>query len=101
MSLPSRSRCVERFHPEFRDRYWVKDLKKVKRRGENLGRVLIVDDTPRKLERNFGNAIYVRAFEGDSHDQELRLLQTYLQSLATCSDFRQVEKRNWRSVANG
>jgi RNA polymerase II subunit A small phosphatase-like protein len=98
----ARERCTARYHPERMERYWVKDLKKVKRLGYDLGRVLMVDDTPSKLERNFGNAVYVRSFEGDLGDDELPRLATYLLSLADWAkspgaDFRRVEKRGWRS----
>ncbi len=92
----SRSRCVHRYHAERQEAYWVKDLKKVKRRGEDLRRVLIVDDSPEKLQRNYGNAVYVRPFEGDPTDRELEQLAPYLLSLADCGDFRRIEKRGWR-----
>ena len=92
-----RDRCVQRYHPEWQTSYWVKDLKKVKRRGFSLDRVLMVDDTPQKLERNYGNAIYIRSFEGDRTDNELQRLAPYLLSLADCPDVRAVEKRGWRS----
>ena len=87
----ARERCTARYHPERMERYWVKDLKKVKRLGYDLSQVLS------KLERNFGNAVYVRSFEGDARDAELPRLATYLVSLAGCADFRRVEKRGWRS----
>lgn len=94
-----RDRCVQRYHPEWQSSYWVKDLKKVKRAGYDLDRVLIVDDTPRKLERNYGNAVYVRSFEGDQSDNELQQLAPYLMSLADCPNVRTIEKRGWRSRA--
>jgi RNA polymerase II subunit A small phosphatase-like protein len=74
----------------------VKDLKKVKRKGYDLGRVLIVDDTPQKVERNFGNAVYVRPYFGDPEDNELAQLAPYLESLRACGNVRAVEKRGWR-----
>ncbi|MCA9148118.1 MAG: HAD family hydrolase [Planctomycetales bacterium] len=52
----SRARCVQRMHPEFMEAYYIKDLEKVKRFGYPLERVLVVDDTPLKLCRNYGNA---------------------------------------------
>ena len=62
----SRGRCVRRYdHEQFED-YHVKDLKKVKRLGYRLERVLIADDTPRKVHRHYGNAVYVPPFLGDS-----------------------------------
>jgi RNA polymerase II subunit A small phosphatase-like protein len=92
----SRGRCVRRFDPETREDYFVKDLRKVKRLGYDLRRVLVVDDTPRKAERNYGNAVYVRPWLGDPDDDELELLGRYLSSLHAVPDVRLVEKRGWR-----
>lgn len=93
----SRERCVRRFDPELQEHYFVKDLRKVKRIGFDLARVLIVDDTPKKLERNYGNAVYVKPFLGDSDDDELPWLAAYLRTMVTADDVRQIEKRGWRS----
>lgn len=94
----SRDRCVQKYHPERLESYFVKDLKKVKRLGFDLRRVLIVDDTPEKVERNFGNAIYVTPFYGDQADTELAQLGQFLALLSTTSDVRSIEKRGWRSL---
>lgn len=95
----SRSRCVQRFDGERHEQYFVKDLKKVKRLGFDLARVLIVDDTPKKVERNYGNAIYVLPFVGDTRDCELPRLARYLRRLAAVEDVRLIEKRGWRTSA--
>lgn len=80
------------------DEYFVaKDLYKVKRKGFDLAQVLIVDDDPRKVAKNYGNAIYVDEFEGDLADTTLAELAQYLKHLAGESEFRCVEKRRWRS----
>ena len=60
---------------------YVKDLKKVKRLGYRLERVLIADDTPRKVRRHYGNAVYVPPFFGDPEDGTLPRLAGYLISL--------------------
>ena len=91
-----RDRCTDRYDPEHQCRYWIKDLKKTKRAGFPLERTLMVDDTPSKLERNFGNAVYVSPFTGDPNDTELRQLGPFLLSLADCRNVRGVEKRGWR-----
>lgn len=91
-----RSRCVRRFDPETRDDYFVKDLRKIQRNGFSLDRILAVDDTPQKLERNYGNAIYIRPYQGEEEDGELILLARYLSSLHTCDNVRTLEKRGWR-----
>lgn len=93
----SRTRCVYRLDPEWRADVWLKDLRKVKRKGYDLDRVLIVDDEPAKLARNYGNAIYVTPFEGNRNDSELPLLFKYLKDLRHTPNFRAVEKRGWRS----
>jgi TFIIF-interacting CTD phosphatase-like protein len=92
-------RCTRRFHPETQDHYWVKDFKKVKRAGFALEHVLMIDDTPEKLERNYGNHLRVRPFEGQADDTELRDLIPFLNRMLLVEDMRSVEKRNWRQFA--
>jgi RNA polymerase II subunit A small phosphatase-like protein len=92
----SRERCTNRWDQELQEHYWVKDLKKVKRAGHDLERVLIVDDTPKKIERNYGNLVLVREFTGDPGDDELAPLADYLVSIAGLSNLRDMDKRNWR-----
>lgn len=92
----ARDRCVQQYDPEWQSSYWVKDLKKVKRLGYNLDRVIFVDDTPKKLERNYGNAVYIESFTGDVEDRELELLAPFLVSLADSDNVRVLEKRGWR-----
>jgi RNA polymerase II subunit A small phosphatase-like protein len=93
----ARERCITRRNLETFETEYIKDLKKVKRAGYDLARVLIVDDTWHKVARNYGNAIYVAPFGGDSADAELPLLRKYLESLVGCQNFRAIEKRGWRS----
>ena len=89
-------RRTNRWDQELQEHYWVKDLKKVKRAGHDLERVLIVDDTPKKIERNYGNLVLVREFTGDPGDDELAPLADYLVSIAGLSNLRDMDKRNWR-----
>lgn len=91
-----RDRCTRGLDPERQSGEWLKDLRKVKRLGYDLRRVLIVDDTPRKVARHYGNAIYVRPFVGDEADEELRGLAQYLPTLLDTADVRRLEKRDWR-----
>jgi TFIIF-interacting CTD phosphatase-like protein len=94
-----RDRCTRRMHPELMETIFIKDLKKVKRLGYDVRRVLVVDDSPEKTSRNFGNAIYMQAFEGSEDDRELPRLQAYLESIRHAEDYRTIEKRGWRSRA--
>jgi carboxy-terminal domain RNA polymerase II polypeptide A small phosphatase len=75
---------------------YAKHLKKLKRRGYDLRQVLIVDDTPAKVRNAYGNAIYVRPFQAEEEDDELRLLSDYLVQLKDREDMRRIEKRRWR-----
>lgn len=92
----SSERCTQRTNLDTYERYTVKDLKKIKRLGISLDRVLMVDDSPEKLERNYGNHVWIRPFEGDPEDSELPPLARYLESISDVPDFRRIEKRHWR-----
>jgi len=96
----ARDRCTPRMHGETLETVYIKDLKKVKRLGYSLDRILFIDDTPDKMARNYGNAIYVTPFEGDDEDNELEQLFEYLHSIQNEQNFRKVEKRGWRSRVN-
>jgi RNA polymerase II subunit A small phosphatase-like protein len=58
--------------------------------------VLIVDDTPEKCLRNYGNAIYPRPYDGEVDDDELPHLMRYLMHLKDEASVRRIEKRRWR-----
>jgi TFIIF-interacting CTD phosphatase-like protein len=93
----TRERCIRRYDSEQEGYGWVKDLKKVKRHGFPLERVLMVDDTPGNLTRQYGNYIRVAPYLGDENDRELALLARYLQELRGVENVRMVEKRGWWS----
>jgi hypothetical protein len=79
---------VRRYDFEAFEDEFLKDLKKVKRAGHRLERVLVVDDT-------LGNAVYVPPFLGDPADEVLPRLARYLVSLRDVPDVRAVEKPGW------
>ena len=91
-----RERCIQRMDHERFETIYIKDLRKVKRLGFDMRRILFIDDTPSKMSRNYGNAIYVSPFEGAA-DDELAGLQRYLGSIRTADNYRNMEKRGWRS----
>lgn len=103
-----RNRCTYRrdlrinesgyYDDDLNDHYhYSKPLKKLKKRGYQLEKILIVDDSPHKVSDNYGNAIYPTAFMGDFEDQELKLLARYLKTLKTEDNVRIIEKRNWQN----
>lgn len=92
----SRERCTMRFDAEQHDYEWAKNLDKLKRRGYRLEHVVMLDDTPAKLSRHYGNLVRVKPFYGDLDDRELAQLQEYLPTLKDTANVRAVEKRFWR-----
>jgi RNA polymerase II subunit A small phosphatase-like protein len=97
----ARDRCIQRLDSETMAIYYLKDLKKVARLGYPLERILFVDDSPEKLSRNYGNAVYVKPFFGAADDAELPLLLQYLESIREVENFRTLEKRGWRAKIGG
>lgn len=93
----SRDRCVQKFDPEYYEYVFVKDLGKVKKKGFKLESILVLDDTPKKLMRHYGNLIQIIPFEGDKTDRELLLASKYLKSLSKIKNVRSIEKRGWRN----
>jgi Dullard-like phosphatase family protein len=93
----ARSRCTLNFDHDERTHLHVKNLKKVKKIGFSLEEILVVDDTPQKWARQYGNLVRVSEFEGDSNDTELLDLIPYLEYLKSVPNVREVEKRGWRS----
>jgi len=102
-----RSRCV--YSPDYKkaeemgyfDPYnhyeYIKPIAKLKGRFPvHRNKILIIDDTPRKSSRNYGNAIYPKEFNGDMTDNELLMLSEYLKTLKDLDNVRSVEKRFWR-----
>jgi len=77
--------------------HYIKRLKKIKPLGFKLEKTLIVDDTPHKSKENYGNAIYIKEFNGETEDNELQILEEYLLEIKDCDDVRNIEKRGWRT----
>lgn len=76
---------------------YIKNLKKLKRKGFTMKRILIIDDTPFKCELNYGNAIYPSEFKGAANDDELFWLGRYLEGFKDVADVRTIEKRHWNN----
>lgn len=92
----ARERCTRVFDAEYQSVTWEKNLKKVKRRGDALDRILMIDDTPAKLRKSYGNLVRVQPWYGAADDDELRRLARYLNKICHAESFRQIEKRGWR-----
>lgn len=99
--LWSAERCTQHFDHETRNRNTIKKLRKVRGQGYDLGRVVMVDDSPEKHVRNYGNLIPVAPFLGDHSDCELPAVAAFIHSLAAHPNVRSVEKRFWRKGRAG
>lgn len=96
----SRKQCSRQMDDELRDLFWVKDLKKIRRCGYDLERVLVLEDDPRTMQRSYGNLISIRPFRGDPSDKELLILIPFLERISQVENVRVIEKRNWRTFAD-
>jgi len=89
----SSARCTRRFNHETWREDSIKDLRKVKRAGFALDRVLAIDDSPEKFCRHYGNHLVVRPFLGDPEDSHLRELLPFLDWIREQPGVRGIEKR--------
>ncbi len=94
--LWSRERCTRAYNPNTMETYYIKNLSKLKRQGYRLENIIMVDDTPMKLQKNYGNLIRIEEWLGNSEDKELLRLMKYLADLKEVENIRTVEKRGWQ-----
>lgn len=91
-----RSKCSLKRDLTFDTYFFEKRLDKLKKKGFGLEQILVVDDSPSKSRTNYGNAIYIKEFAGDTSDKELQFLYNYLLTLKEVDNIRTIEKRGWR-----
>jgi carboxy-terminal domain RNA polymerase II polypeptide A small phosphatase len=92
----SSQRCTLGRDLETGDYQTFKKLDKLKAKGYRLESIIAVDDTPKKHGKNYGNLVTVAEYVGQSGDDELLHLMSYLKYLETVPNIRTVEKRGWR-----
>lgn len=92
----SRQHCIPAHNWETREDHWIKDIKRLRRKGYATDSILVVDDTASGYSRSYGNLVVVQGFVGDANDDELKYLSQYLERLTTVQNVRAIEKRNWR-----
>ncbi|OGF63794.1 MAG: hypothetical protein A2Y62_09175 [Candidatus Fischerbacteria bacterium RBG_13_37_8] len=90
-------RCTKAFDHLTKSLRFIKDLKKVKRKGYSLQDVIVIENNPSNISRQYANVIPVISFIGDPSDNELLQLMTYLDYLKAVEDVRKIEKRDWKN----
>lgn len=92
----SRERCTPVLSSHG-DGYYVdvKDLRKVRRLGYALDGVLMIDNTPGCLRRNYGNCVPIPSFTGNPLDDYLERVWPYLLEWFAAPSVRPIEKRAW------
>lgn len=93
----SRLRCTFRYDPELQENYFEKMMSKVRRRGYDLAKVIVVDDSPENWRNSYGNLVRVKPFFGEMDDNELQKLIVYLDRLKAVENIRKTEKRMWQN----
>ena len=77
--------------------HYLKDLSKLKKFGYPKEKIIVVDDSPEKWKRDYGNLICIPPFTGDLSDKYLLKLIDYLEELKYTDNIRKIEKRYWLS----
>lgn len=90
-------RCTKVFNPELHNFSYIKKLKKLKRKGYKLEEVIMIDDTPSKLRKNYGNLIVIDEYCAQNDDKELLRIIKYLYDLKNEPNIRIIEKRGWKN----
>jgi len=65
------SRCVQKVDPKSHGYVYVKDLRKVMKHGYTVDEIIMLDDSPEKLQRQPTRHLGVPAFSGDPADTAL------------------------------
>ena len=94
----SRLKCTKVYDPELREIYSIKNIRKLTKKGYRKEDIIIIDDSRKTFERNYGNAVLVREYEGQENDQELPKLLSFLETIGAVEDVRKIEKRDWRDA---
>ncbi|WP_051057609.1 HAD family hydrolase [Herbaspirillum huttiense] len=74
-------KCVQKVDSRTNGYVYIKDLRKVMKHGYQVEEILIVDDSPEKIQRQPRSHLVVEPFHGDRQDQELRTVITTLAQL--------------------
>ena len=75
---------------------YKKNISKLRKRGWNMERILMIDDKPEHID-SYGNVIKVDPFYGDENDSELLKVEKYIKSIMNNSNYRRINKQDWKN----
>jgi TFIIF-interacting CTD phosphatase-like protein len=93
----SKTRCTISFDLDLQETFLEKKMTKVRGRGYDLKKVIVVDDLPQVWRNSYGNLVRVKSFFGEADDNELQKLIAYLEKLKDVENIRKIEKRTWQN----
>ena len=76
------SKCVQKVDPRSNGYVYVKDLRKVMKYGYTVDEIIMIDDSPEKLQRQPTRHLSLPALTGDPSDKELLIVMERLKSIA-------------------
>ena len=87
--------CKRRFDSELSVNHAVKPIRSLIKKGYSEEKIVAIDDSPKKWINSNDNLIPVEPFRGDTQDDELQQLITYLELLKASPDIRKTNKESW------
>jgi RNA polymerase II subunit A small phosphatase-like protein len=75
-------KCVQKIDPRANGYVYVKDLRKVMKYGYAVDEIIMIDDSPEKLQRQPTRHLCLSAFTGDPSDKELLVVMERLRTMA-------------------
>jgi RNA polymerase II subunit A small phosphatase-like protein len=65
------NRCVQKVDPRTNGYVYIKDLRKAQKHGYTVDEILMIDDSPEKLQRQPRRHLHIAPYTGDPGDREL------------------------------
>lgn len=76
------SKCVQKIDARSNGYVYVKDLRKMMKHGYTVDEIIMIDDSPEKLQRQPTRHLCLPAFTGDPSDEELLNIIERLKTVA-------------------
>jgi carboxy-terminal domain RNA polymerase II polypeptide A small phosphatase len=74
-------KCVQKVDARTNGYVYIKDLRKVQKHGYSVDEILMIDDSPEKLQRQPGRHLHIAPFTGNENDRELLSMVSRLETI--------------------